>query len=379
MNMMKNRKVTVIGCGLIGGSVALALKRSRSGCFVSCIDLPERVPAIVEAGVADRVGTLEDAESYLSDSSIVILATPVQLVPEMIERICPSLKEGTIVTDVGSTKKQIMQEAGKRIPPGVHFIGGHPMAGSEQSGVEASDPLLFHDRVYVLCPFPDTPPDALLVLMDLAEDLHALPVTIDPEEHDCIMAMISHLPHVISVALMHAAMAGDAEHGMLDKMAGRGFLDMTRLAASDYGVWKGILETNKDGISQALSIFNRSLSVMADGISGESLALAWEQAGGKRRKMGPESMSRPRKQDLRTIIDYCDRQILAALARRVETARRIGKIKKNQSAPVTDPDRERRMLKQRSDWGKALGLSDELIDDLFAVILKHSTRVQNVV
>jgi len=377
MNRMKDRKVTIIGCGLIGGSIALALRRRRSDCFVSCIDLAERVPAIVDAGVADRVGTMEDVEHYLAESSIVILATPVQIVPEMIERIRPFLKSGTVVSDVGSTKKQIMEEVGGKIPRGVHFIGGHPMAGSERSGVEASDPLLFHDRVYVLCPFSDTPPDALLALMDLAGDLHALPITIDPEEHDRIVAMISHLPHIISVALMHAAMAGDAEHGMLDRMAGSGFLDMTRLAASDYGVWKGILKTNRDGIAQALRLFNRSLSIMADQISEEGLALVWEQAGGKRRKMGPESMSRPRKQDLRTIVDQCDRQVLTSLARRVETARRIGRIKKHQSAPVTDPDREKRMMKQRHDWGKALSLPDELVDELFAVILKHCTRIQN--
>jgi len=269
-----------------------------------------------------------------------------------------------------------MDEAAERIPRGVHFIGGHPMAGSERSGVEASDPLLFLDRVYVLCPFPDTPPDALLALMDMAGDLQALPVTIDPGEHDRIMAMISHLPHIISVALMHAAMAGDESHGMLDKMAGKGFLDMTRLAASDYGVWKGILETNRDGIAQALLLFNRSLSMMAEQITGDVTALVWEQAASKRRKMGPESMSRPRKQDLRTIIDQCDRQLLASLARRVETARRIGAIKRQQSAPVTDPDRERRMMKQRYGWGKALNLSEELMDDVFAAILKHSTRIQ---
>ena len=376
MNGMKDRRITIIGCGLIGGSIALALKRKRNDCLVRCIDLPARVPAIEDAGVADQVGTLEDLETYLSDSSIVILATPVQLIPGMITKIRPFLKAGTVVSDVGSTKKQIMGEADAMIPRGVHFIGGHPMAGSERSGVEASDPLLFHDRVYVLCPFPDTPPDALLTLMDLAADLQALPVTIDPGEHDRVMAMISHLPHIISVALMHAALAGDASHGMLDKMAGKGFLDMTRLAASDYGVWKGILETNRDGIAQALRLFNRSLSLMAEQLTGDGVALVWEQAASKRRKMGPESMARPRKQDLRTIIDQCDRQLLASLARRVETARRIGAIKKRQSAPVTDADRERRMMKQRYGWGKSLNLSDELIEDIFAVILKHSTRVQ---
>jgi prephenate dehydrogenase len=376
MRNFRDMNVVIVGCGLIGGSIALALKRRGHAGPVACIDLPERLSAIQDAGVADRVGTMDDLGTCVTESSLVILATPVQLIPDTMDAIGPLLKTGSIVTDVGSTKKLVMREACKRIPPGIHFIGGHPMAGSERSGVEASDPLLFHDRVYILCPFPDTPADALLVLMDLAESLHALPITIDPDEHDRIMAMISHLPHIISVALMRAALLGDAEHGMLDKLAGRGFLDMTRLSASDYRVWHGILETNRDGIAQALLRFNESLSLITGSISEEGLALLWEEAGGRRRKMGPESLARPRKRDLRNMIDHYDRQVLTALAHRIETARQIGKIKKNQAAPVTDPDREKRMMKQRKEWGKALNVPDELIEELFAVVLKHCTRLQ---
>ncbi|MEJ2246640.1 MAG: prephenate dehydrogenase/arogenate dehydrogenase family protein [Acidobacteriota bacterium] len=369
--------ITIIGCGLIGGSIALALKRRRCGYRITCIDLPDRMPAIQDAGVADRVASLEDLETLLPDSSIVILATPVQMILDTIDSIRPFLKENTIVTDVGSTKKLIMEKARTLLPAGVHFIGGHPMAGSERSGVEASDPLLFNDRVYVLCPYPDTPSDALLVLMDLVDKLNAQPVTIDPQEHDRIMAMISHLPHIIAVALMNAAMAGDAEHAMLDKMAGRGFLDMTRLSASDYGIWQGILETNSEAIAKALSRFTESLSFVSNSISKDELTLCWERAGRRRRNMGPESLPRPRKQDLRSMIDQYDRQILSALANRIEAARRIGKIKTNQSSPVTDPDREKRMLHQRNEWGISLGLPDELINELFAVILKHSTKIQS--
>ena len=376
MKNLNNMKVAIIGCGLIGGSIALALKRRRKDWTVTCIDLPERLPAIQDAGVADRLGTMEDAEIFLAESSIDIVATPVQMILDTIHAIRPFLKNGTIVTDVGSTKKNIMEKARKLLPPGVHFIGGHPMAGSERSGVEASDPLLFLERVYVLCPYSDTPPDALLVLMEMAESLQALPVTIDPGEHDRIMAMISHLPHIISVALMHAALSGDAEHGMLDKMAGRGFLDMTRLSASDYKIWKGILDTNREGIAQALSRFMDSLSFISGLTTSQDAVLAWEKAGSRRRKMGPESVPKPRKQDLRSMIDQYDRQILSALARRIETARRIGKIKTHQWTPFTDPVREKRMLKQRAEWGNSLNLPGDFIDELFGVILKHSTKIQ---
>jgi prephenate dehydrogenase len=373
---VRGMKITIIGCGLIGGSIALALKRRRPELTVAVLDLPERLPAIREAGVADQLGTLQDVASHIPESSIVILATPVQTVLETIAHLHPFLREQTIVTDVGSTKKQIMTEAQKLLPPGVHFIGGHPMAGSEHSGVEAADPLLFSDKVYALCPYPDTPPDALLSLMDLAESLLALPIAVDPEEHDRIMAMVSHLPQLISVALMNTALAGDAEHAMLDKLAGRGFLDMTRLAASDFGIWKGILETNREAIRDAASHFAQNLALLSSGTPNHDTALAWEQAGKRRRKMGPESLARPRKHDLRSMIDRYDKQILAALGHRIVIARKIGKLKVNQAAPVVDPDRERRMMAPRREWGKSLSLPEELVEELFAVILKYSSRIQ---
>lgn len=369
-------KITIIGCGLIGGSMALALRRRQPGYSIACLDLPERIPAIREAGVADRVGTLEDLSEHVPQSALVVIGTPVQSVLGIIEQLYPFLCAGTIVTDVGSTKSKIMSEAQKLLPPGVHFIGGHPMAGSERSGVEAADPLLFSDRVYALCPYPDTPPDALISLMGLVENLLAIPITLDPEEHDRIMAMVSHLPQLISVALMQAARAGDAEHAMLDTLAGRGFLDMTRLAASDYAMWKGILETNQKAIRQSVDRFNRSLSMLSGGMSEGEAALAWEQAGRHRRKMVPESLTRPRKHDLRSMVDRYDKQILSALGHRVDIVRKIGKIKMNQATPVVDPDRERRMMVEREEWGKSLGLTQDLVAELFAVIMKHSSRIQ---
>jgi prephenate dehydrogenase len=370
-------KITIVGCGLIGGSMALALKRRRRNCSVACLDLPERLPAIEEAGITEQIGTLEDLALHVPDSSVVILAVPVQSVLETIAQLSPFLKQDAIVTDVSSTKKRIMEEAPKLLPEGTHFIGGHPMAGSEQSGVESADPLLFSERVYAICPYPDTPPDALLTLMDLVESLLAVPITIDPEEHDRIMAMVSHLPQLISVALMHAAQAGDAEHGMLNKLAGRGFLDMTRLAASDYEMWKGILETNREAVKTEIGNFSRSLAFLANGMLGDEVTVAWEKAGKGRRAMGPDSLPRPRKHDLRSLIDRCDKQILGALGHRIQLARKIGKLKKHQSAPISDPDRERSMMAQREEWGRSLGLPEDLIDEIFAVIVKHSCRIQN--
>ena len=357
--------------------MALALRRRKPEYSIACLDLPERLPAIREAAVTDQIGTLDDIPQHVPQSSIVILATPVQDILHTIALLAPHLSQGTIVTDAGSTKKQIMEEAHKLLPPGVHFIGGHPMAGSEHSGVEAADPLLFSDRVYVLCPYSNTPPDALLTMMDLAESLLAFPITVDPEEHDRIMAMVSHVPQLIAVALMNSAQKADAEHGMLDKLAGRGFLDMTRLAASDYGIWEGILKTNKEAIAQAIGRFTRTLDFLSGGASEDAVATVWEAAAKRRRKMGPDSMARPRKHDLRGLIDQYDKQIVTALGHRIQIARRIGKLKMHQASPVVDPDRERRMMRERAEWGKSLGLPDELVDELFAVIIKHCSRIQS--
>jgi prephenate dehydrogenase len=374
---MEAAKITIIGCGLIGGSLALALRRRRPDFSIACLDLPERLSAIREAGICDQVGSIDDIASYVPDSSIIVVATPVDSALSTIAKLRPHLRENAIVTDVGSTKKRIMSEAHKLLPEGTHFIGGHPMAGSERSGVEAADPLLFSERLYALCPYPDTPTNALLTMMDFVESLPALPISIDPDEHDRIMAMVSHLPQIISIALMHAALAGDAEHAMLDKLAGRGFLDMTRLAASDFNVWKGILATNKEAISQAIQRFNKSLSLLSDSESPDDFALVWDQAAGHRRKMGPDSLTRPRKPDLRIMIDRWDKQLLTSLGRRIEIVRKIGKLKSSQSAPILDPDREKRMMVQRKEWGKLLNLPQEFVDDLFAVILKHSSRIQS--
>jgi chorismate mutase len=151
---------------------------------------------------------------------------------------------------------------------------------------------------------------------------------------------------------------------------------MTRLAASNYGIWRGILETNRDAIKHEIDRFYRSLSFLSNGMLGNEVALAWESAGKLRRAMGPDSLARPRKHDLRSMIDRYDKQILGSLSHRIEIAHKIGKLKMHQSTPVSDPDRERRMMRQREEWGKALGLPGDLVEELFAVIVKHSRRIQ---
>ena len=243
----------------------------------------------------------------------------------------------------------------------------------------ASDALLFRDRVYMLCPSPDTPPDALLFLIDIAEDLLAIPATIEPEEHDRVMAMISHVPQLLAISLVHAALRDDATHGLLDMVAGRGFLDLTRIAASDFRVWEGILGSNKDAIADALDCLEDSLNQVRRALNEGGLEGLWEQVSRRRRSMTPETLPRLRKPDLRRMIDRYDEQILKALGNRMQVVRRVGQLKANQKAAVLDPDRERRMLAERNRWGQALSLGPEFIADLFALITAYSRQLQSEV
>jgi prephenate dehydrogenase len=309
----------------------------------------------------------------------VILATPVEVILEQLEEISSYLLEGTIVTDVGSVKSPIMERARQVLPEGVCFIGGHPIAGSEVSGVQAADPFVFKERVYVLCPFYDTPAEALLTLIEMAESLLSRPVTIEPEEHDRAMAMVSHVPQLLSVALFKAAVDDDTGHGMLDLLAGRGFLGLTRLAASDFNVWNGILKTNLPTIGRAFARFERSLEAVRSEMDRGELGRLWEPLAERRRDMGLERLPRMRLPEWRQLIDQCDEEILRALSHRMQVATRIGELKRQRESPVADPDRERRMMAKRHVWAKTLDVPTGLVDEMFDIIMKYSRQTQSPV
>jgi prephenate dehydrogenase len=374
---MSVNKIVIIGCGLVGGSLFQALARKRPQTRITCVDVDERVPFIAEIlGAGARVLPFEQARQEIAESDLIVLSTPVSAIVETIERIAPLVSKGSIVTDVGSTKKEIIEAARKKLPVGVHFVGGHPMAGSEKTGVEAADPLLFNERVYFLCPSPETSPEALLAMISLVEDLHAVPLTLEPEEHDRIMAMVSHVPQLLSIALVHAAVRADSAHGLLDTVAGRGFLDTTRIAASDFRVWESILASNRDSIFAALDELEASLSTIRQSMAAGTLAAVWDSVSKRRKTMSLEQLPRPRKTDLRVLVDRCDEQILKNLGNRMRLVTKIGALKAREGAPIADPDRERRLIKQRMEWAKSLDLDNELVDELFSLIIKHSKSRQ---
>jgi prephenate dehydrogenase len=217
------QRVTIVGTGLIGGSLALALKRAFSGLHVAGVDKPE----VLER--ARRLNIIDGIEPGPSD--LIVLAAPVSSIFKLLDQFAT---ESTLVTDVGSTKAAICSKA-ERI--GVPFVGGHPMAGLEHSGPDAANADLFKNAPYFLCSIKSTPEGAIERMCELAEAIGAIPQVISPENHDRLVAQISHLPQIISTALADQT----DEHSAL---AGPGLRSMTRLASSPFHVWRDIFKTS---------------------------------------------------------------------------------------------------------------------------------------
>ncbi len=374
---MSDATITIVGCGLIGGSIALALKRRNAGTDILGIDRADRLTLLENSDVWNQVGTFDSsAAGFIQKSSLVVLATPVKVILEHLRQLARWVNPDTVITDVGSTKSRILAEALSALPPNVHFVGGHPMAGSERLGFESADPLLFKNRPYILCPQPDTSEKALLCMLRLIDELRATPVMLEAKEHDQIMAFLSHIPQLLAVILMQVALKADASHQLLHLVAGRGFLDMTRLACSDYSVWESILETNNDAIETALDQLEVGISHTRHAMRAGNLATIWKNVCRQRRNLDPADAGRKRKQDLRQLIDQHDLGILKALHDRFQVVREIGNQKKHAGAEVMDSDRERTLMQDRKHWAQALDLPTDLVDELFQVIVKHSKQLQ---
>ena len=229
-------RAAIVGTGLIGGSIGLAL-RAR-GWHVTGQDRDgSRAARAAEIGALDEVG--EDGQA-----AITFVATPVAAVAAEATR---ALSGGGIVTDVGSTKAAIVAAVGHP-----RFIGGHPMAGSEQEGVDGADAELFEGATWVLTPTTDTDPATYGRLRSVLSSLGADVVAVDPGRHDDLVAMVSHVPHLTAVTLMSLAADRAEEHATLLRLAAGGFRDMTRIAAGHPGIWPDICAENRDAIVSTL-------------------------------------------------------------------------------------------------------------------------------
>ena len=274
--------MVVYGVGLIGGSLAAACKRGRLVERVLGISRAGTISKALELGVIDEGFERGQAAQALSRADLVVLGGPVRVIIDQLSTIGPLLKAGTVVTDVGSTKRAVVKAALEHLPDSVHFVGGHPMAGAETTGVESADPFLFQNAVYVICP----PRESDRVHADrfslLAQALGARVLIISPENHDRIAATISHLPQLVAVGMMNLAAGFNDQDGDTLKLAAGGFRDITRIASSSFGVWSDILETNSDQIRQRIDSMISSLESLRKIVGTGEMAAVFERAARSR-------------------------------------------------------------------------------------------------
>ncbi|MCD6334722.1 MAG: prephenate dehydrogenase [Candidatus Latescibacteria bacterium] len=263
--------IALIGVGLMGGSLGLAFKRLGIGGRIVGISRKETVDKALRLGALDEGVSYDQLPDVLRTSDAAFLCTPIHRILELLPKISKSAKQGAIVTDVGSTKVGIVALAERIFPSDVHFIGGHPMAGSESRGVQAADPFLFQNAIYVLTPSRGTPQEAVERLMNLVERLGARVAVMDASAHDRIAAAVSHLPQMMAVALMGMVGKLSEENPLFLRMAAGGFRDMTRIASSPYEIWKDICRTNAGPIATAIDAYIDGLKAVKTRISDEAL------------------------------------------------------------------------------------------------------------
>lgn len=237
-------KIAIFGVGLIGGSLALCFKGKPGITVVGHSIRQSSVEKYVARGVVDSATT--DMEEAAHDADYIFLCVPVGNLDEYVRKLAAMrLKPGCIITDVGSTKASVAACARAIDLNGATFIGGHPMAGKEKSGVEAATSLLFENAYYVLTPEPDAPQEAVDKLTALLKHTKANIVVVDPEQHDIIVGAISHLPHIIAVQLVNQVRVYNDENPLYAALAAGGFRDITRIASSDPVIWRDILINNR--------------------------------------------------------------------------------------------------------------------------------------
>jgi len=253
-------QVTIIGTGLIGGSLGLAMKRAGLARRVVGVGhRPSTLDQALASGAADE--TTLDAAEGVRGSDLVVLATAVGLFEPLLRQAADSLADGAVVIDVGSTKAQVVRTGEALVPAGRAFVGCHPIAGSEKRGIDYADAGLFDGAVCILTPTDATPADALARVTDTWAALGMRVVRLSPAEHDHLLAEVSHLPHVVAAALVQAVRP-DAE-----PLVGSGWRDTTRVAGGDPGLWHDILLTNAGDVAAALARFREALEALQDAVA----------------------------------------------------------------------------------------------------------------
>ena len=274
--------VAIVGVGLIGGSLGMALKTRRLARRVVGIGRDAvRLETAVALGAVDSGVTRLD--EGLVDADVVVLCTTVGHIVGALPSVLAQVNPGAVVTDVGSTKGTIVRAAGSA----GQFVGGHPMAGSEQTGVEAATPLLFEEATWAVTPTETTAPEALGIITTLAREVGATTLTLTPEAHDAMLAVTSHLPHVLASALMRQAARTQAAHPQTQSLTAGSFADGTRVAASSPELWRDVCLTNREALLESLRGFRSELDTLEAAVAaGDAEAIKAFFAEGAAAKRG---------------------------------------------------------------------------------------------
>lgn len=258
-------KMTIIGVGLIGGSLALALREAGAVTEVLGVGRNiENLETALELEVIDRYEL--DPVAAVRGADLVFLSTPVQTFGPLAEMILPAMKQGAVLTDGGSVKGDVIRQIEPLLPEGVFFVPGHPIAGTENSGAAAAFATLYRDKRCILTPTAATPLAALEQVRRMWQVAGSEVVVMDVEKHDRILAAISHLPHMIAYSLVNAVGSYDRfEENILEYSAG-GFRDFTRIASSDPTMWRDIALTNRDALLEMIDRYETFLGELKQDI-----------------------------------------------------------------------------------------------------------------
>jgi cyclohexadieny/prephenate dehydrogenase len=255
-------RAALIGIGLIGSSLARALRRDSPGTsIIACARRSETLATVRRLELADE--TTDDPATAAAGADLVVIATPLSAYAEIGRRIAPVLQPGAIVTDVGSVKQAVIRDLRPHLPPGVHFVPGHPVAGTEHSGPESGFAELFHGRWCILIDLPETAPDAVTRVERMWEQFGMRVVTMSADHHDKVLAVTSHLPHLIAYTIVGTATdLEDSLKSEVIEFSASGFRDFTRIAASDPVMWRDIFLNNREAVLEILQRFNEDLTAL---------------------------------------------------------------------------------------------------------------------
>lgn len=248
--MKEIRTVGIVGVGLIGASLGMALRGRRLVDRVIGMDIdPQALDTATRRGAIDEAAGLGRAD----EADLVIVAVPPAAIVEVALEVAASMRPGSILTDVASTKDQIVRDLDERVPSGIRYVGAHPMGGSAGGGPEAAGADLLAGRPFLLTPTERTDPDALQVMRTLAERLGMHPILLTPRDHDELVAQVSHVPYIVAAAAVNAATADALP------LTGPAFADLARVAGSPVEMWIQICNGNRAAIARALAAFRREL------------------------------------------------------------------------------------------------------------------------